>query len=150
MLIAAKVEAGAFSLLIFSKSPSTFSILVCSLVLSNACFSTVFSVLALLFTAEVFPVANSSFLAGFASSLPGETATSVFSSTTSRFLADSPIFSIFSVLSGFTRSSSFGFGAPIAGWFLSSTTSALTTCVPKNISAATATEAAPKLYLRIE
>ena len=47
-------------------------------------------------------------------------------------------------------SSSFGFGAPMAGWFLVSTTSALTTCAPKNISAATATEAAPKLYLRIE
>ena len=46
--------------------------------------------------------------------------------------------------------SSLGFAAPMAGWFLASTTSALTACAPKNISAATATEAAPKLYLRIE
>ena len=60
--------------------------------------------------------------------------------------------SIFSVLPGSTRGdfSSFGFGAPMVGWFLASTASALTACVPKNISAATATEAAPKLYLRIE
>ena len=88
ILIAAKVDAGALSLLIFSKSSSTLSILVCNFVLSNTtCFSTVFSVLALLFTAGVFPVANSSFLAGFASSLPGETATPVFFSTTSPALA---------------------------------------------------------------
>ena len=88
ILIAAKVDAGALSLLIFSKSSSTLSILVCNFVLSNTtCFSTVFPILALLFTAGVFPVANSSFLAGFASSLPGETATSVFSSTTFPALA---------------------------------------------------------------
>ena len=88
-------------------------------------------------------------------------------STASGFLAGSSLFSdslatstfsvslvssIFSVLPGTTRgdSSSFGFGAPMTDWFLSSITSALTACVPKNISAATATEAAPKLYLRIE
>ena len=93
-LIAAKVDAGALSLFIFSSSSSTFSILVCNLVLSNACFSNVFPALALLFTTEVFPVANSSFLAGctssfigFTPSLPGETATSVFFSTTSPALA---------------------------------------------------------------
>ena len=62
------------------------------------------------------------------------------------------ISSFFDVRAGSIRGgfSSFGFGAPMAGWFLPSTTSALTACVPKNISAATATEAAPKLYLRIE
>ena len=103
ILIAAKVDAGALSLLIFSKSSSTFSILVCNFVLSNTtCFSTVFSVLALLFTTGVLPLANSSFLAGFTSSfadfntsLSGETlsfapsnfSTSVFFSTTSPALA---------------------------------------------------------------
>ena len=60
--------------------------------------------------------------------------------------------SFFDVEAGSIRGdfSSFGFGAPMVGWFLASTASALTACVPKNISAATATEAAPKLYLRIE
>ena len=88
-------------------------------------------------------------------------------SRTSLFSAGSSIFSVFLATSTFSVSlvssffavgagsirgdfSSFGFGAPMAGWFLASTASALTVCAPKNISAATATEAAPKLYLRIE
>ena len=40
--------------------------------------------------------------------------------------------------------------APTWGWSTGVLLSALTTRAPKNISAATATEAAPKLYLRIE
>ena len=147
--IAARVEAGAFSLLTLSKSSWTFVILACNWDLSNVCFSTTLSEAGVSFSDEAllfdllfrgsFSTA-SLFSAGFSVSL----ATSTFSV--------SLVSSFFDVGAGSIRgdSSSFGFGAPMAGWFWWSTPSALTTCVPKNISAATATEAAPKLYLRIE
>ena len=126
ILIAAKVDAGALSLLIFSKSSSTFSILVCNFVLSNACFSTVFSVLTLLFTAGVLPLANSSFLAGFTSSFAD------FNTS----------------LSGETLSfapSNFSISV-----FFSTTSPALAIPAPKNILAPITTDAAPTLNFLIE
>ena len=121
ILIAANVDAGALSLLIFSKSSSTFSILVCNFVLSNTCFSTIFSVLALLFTAGMFPLANSSFLAGFTSSFTG-------------FTSSLPV-----VPSNFSTST-----------FFSTTSPALAIPAPKNILAPITTEAAPTLNFLIE
>ena len=150
--IAARVEAGAFSLLTLSKSSWTFVILACNLVLSSVCFSATLSPLASSVTVMVLvdvPLVRE------------------LTSRASLFSADSSLFSVSLVASTFSvslassffdvgagsirgASSSFGFGAPMVGWFWVSTASALTACVPKNISAATATEAAPKLYLRIE
>ena len=63
----------------------------------------------------------------------------------------STLFAVDSVTSSGESTLSLGFTTPaLSCEVLSTTLSALTTCVPKNISAATATEAAPKLYLRIE
>ena len=66
-------------------------------------------------------------------------------------LATSTLFSVGSVISRGESASFLGLTTPaVDGEPLSLTLFALTTRVPKNISAATATEAAPKLYLRIE
>ena len=150
--IAARVEAGAFSLLTLAKSSWTFVILACNWDLSNLCFSATLSALASLVTVIVLvdvPLFRE--LASTASLFSDGFSLSSVSLATSTFSV-SLVSSFFDVRAGSIRGgfSSFGFGAPMVGWFLPSTTSALTACVPKNISAATATEAAPKLYLRIE
>ena len=150
--IAARVEAGAFSLLTLSKSSWTFVILACNLVLSSVCFSATLSALAsLVAIMALVDVPLFRELASTASLFSDGFSLSSVSLATSTFSV-SLVSSFFDVGAGSIRgdSSSFGFGAPMAGWFWWSTPSALTTCVPKNISAATATEAAPKLYLRIE
>ena len=141
--IAARVEAGAFSLLTLSKSSWTFVILACNWDLSNVCFSVTLSPLASLVTVMV--LVDVPLFRGLASTA------SLFSDGFSLSLV-SLVSSFFDFGADSIRGdfSSFGFAALMAGWFLASTTSALTTCAPKNISAATATEAAPKLYLRIE
>ena len=150
--IAARVEAGAFSLLTLSKSSWTFVILACNLVLSSVCFSATLSPLASSVT--VMALVDVPLVRGLASRASwfsaGSSIFSVFLATST--FSVSLISSFFDVGAGSIRgtSSSFGFGAPMVGWFWVSTASALTACVPKNISAATATEAAPKLYLRIE
>ena len=150
--IAARVEAGAFSLLTLSKSSWTFVILACNLVLSSVCFSATLSPLASSVT--VMALVDVPLVRGLVSTASGFLASSsLFSDSlaTSTFSV-SLVSSIFDIGAGsiWGASSSFGFGAPMVGWFWVSTASALTACVPKNISAATATEAAPKLYLRIE
>ena len=61
------------------------------------------------------------------------------------------MFAVDSGLSLGNSASPLGFTTPaLSCEVLSTTLSALATRAPKNISAATATEAAPKLYLRIE
>ena len=66
-------------------------------------------------------------------------------------LATSTLFSAISLVPTGDLTSSLGFTTPAVDFGVFSTTlSALATRAPKNISAATATEAAPKLYLRIE
>jgi len=66
-------------------------------------------------------------------------------------LATSTLFSAISLVPTGDLGSSLGLTTPAAdGAVFSLTLSALATRAPKNISAATATEAAPKLYLRIE
>ena len=63
----------------------------------------------------------------------------------------STLFAVDSVTSSGESTLSLGFTTPaLSCEVLSTTLSALATRAPKNISAATATEAAPKLYLRIE
>ena len=120
IFIADKVEAGALSLLIFSKSSSIFSILVFSFVLSNVCFSATFSVLIALLTIEALLFTNSSFLIGFSSSLSVE----------ALLFGPSVIFS--------------------TSTFFSETSPALAIPAPKNILAPITTDAAPTLNFLIE
>ena len=132
ILIAARVEAGALSLLIFSSSSSTFSILVCNLFLSNAFFSTFLSALASFFTVGVASADTSSFLVGFATSFSAEILlfrTSVFSSVELVTFSTLVSFSIFS------PGTSPALAIPAA---------------PKKILAPITTEAAPTLNFLIE
>ena len=128
ILIAANVDAGAFSLLIFSSSSSTFSILVCNFVLSNAtCFSVALSTLASLFTVGALVVDTSAFLLGTTTSFSVEILlfrTSVFPSVE---------------LVTFSTPASFSTSAALA-----------TPAAPKKILAPITTEAAPTLNFLIE
>ena len=132
ILIAAKVDSDALSLLIFSISSSTFSILVCNFVLSNTtCFSTVFSVLELSFIARASLADTFSFLAVFSFSLSDEILlfrTSVFPSFELTTFSTAVSFSIFS------PGTSPAFAIP----------------APKNILAPITTDAAPTLNFLIE
>ena len=66
-------------------------------------------------------------------------------------MTTSDLFSVGSLIPTCESPLSLGCTTPaVDGELLPLTVSALTTRAPKNISAATATEAAPKLYLRIE
>ena len=132
ILTAANVDAGAFSLLIFPSSSSTFSILVFNVFLSNSFFSTFLSALALLFTVGVVSADTSSFLASFATSFSVEILlfrTAVFPSV-ELFTFSTPVF--FSALSPDTS-------AALA-----------TPAAPKKILAPITTEAAPTLNFLIE
>ena len=132
ILIAANVEAEAFSLFIFSNSSSTFSILVCNVFLSNAFFSTFLSALASFFTVGVASVNTSSFLVGFTTSFSVEILlfrTSVFSSVELVTFSPAIFFSVFS------PDTSPALAIPAA---------------PKKILAPITTEAAPTLNFLIE
>ena len=127
ILIAAKVDAGALSLLIFSKSSSTFSILVCNFVLSNACFSVALSTLASLFIVGALVVDTSDFLLGTTTSFSVEILlfrTSVFPSVE---------------LVTFSTPASFSTSAALA-----------TPAAPKKMLAPITTDAAPTLNFLIE
>ena len=132
ILIAARVEAEAFSLFIFSSNSSTFSILVFNVFLSNAFFSTFLSALASVFSAGVASVDTSSFLIGFLTSFSVEILlfrTSVFSSFELFAFSPAIFFSVFS------PDTSPALAIPAA---------------PKKILAPITTEAAPTLNFLIE
>ena len=132
ILIAARVEAGALSLLIFSSSSSTFSILVFNFVLSSACFSVALSTLASLFTVGALVVDTSAFLSGITTSFSVEILlfrTSVFPSVELVTFSTPVSFSIFS------PGTSPALAIPAA---------------PKKILAPITTDAAPTLNFLIE
>ena len=132
ILIAAKVDAGTLSLLIFSSSSSTFSILVCNFVLSNACFSVALSTLVSLFTVGALVVDTSAFLLGTTTSFSVEILlfrTSVFPSVELVTFSTPVSFSIFS------PGTSPALAIPAA---------------PKKILAPITTDAAPTLNFLIE